>query len=87
MLGALQCWVGKGSVGLQLLLLLVILHMRGEGGGCVVTAVTHGALERFTIVVRLHMDLEVITKLRRKGHNNRHQMVFNNCVLIGLICR
>lgn len=43
------------------LLFLVVLHVRGERRGRVVAAIADGALEWFLVVVRLHVDLQVIT--------------------------
>lgn len=48
-------------VGRQLLLLLlVVLHVRGEGGCRVISSIADGALKGFAVIVRLHVDLEVI---------------------------
>lgn len=41
-------------------LLLVVLHVRCERGGRIVAAIAHSALKRFLVVVRLHVDLQVI---------------------------
>lgn len=39
---------------------LVALHVRGEGGGSVVAAITNGALERFPMVVSFQVDFQVV---------------------------
>lgn len=49
-----------------LLLLLVILHVRRQSGRGIITPIANGALEWLTVVVRLHVDLEVITREGRK---------------------
>ena len=38
----------------------MILHMRCECGGRIVTSVADRTLERLLIIVRLHVDLEMI---------------------------
>jgi len=38
----------------------MVLHVRREGGRRAVTPVAHRALERFLIVVRFHVNLQVI---------------------------
>lgn len=45
-----------------LLLLLVVLHVRGEGGRSVIAPIADGTLEGFAVVVRLHVDLKVIAE-------------------------
>ena len=52
----------------MLALLLVILHVRGEGGRCVVAPITDGALKGLAVVVRLHVDLEMVTRRGREGN-------------------
>lgn len=48
-------------VGRQLLLLLLmVLHVRCEGGCRVISSIADGALKGFAVIVRLHVDLEVI---------------------------
>lgn len=45
-----------------LLLLLVVLHVRGEGSRSVIAPIADGTLEGFAVVVRLHVDLKVIAE-------------------------
>jgi hypothetical protein len=51
---------------LLLLVLLVVLHVRGECRGRVVTPVTHRALERLLVVMRLHVNLQVVTAINNE---------------------
>lgn len=41
-------------------LLLVVLHVTGQGRRRIVAPITDRTLERFLVVVRLHVDLQVI---------------------------
>lgn len=58
-----ELWAGVAQWRLLLLLLLflVVLHVRCEGGCRVIAPIADGALEGLSVVVRLHVDLEVIT--------------------------
>lgn len=38
----------------------MVLHVRGEGGCRVISSIADGALKGFAVIVRLHVDLEVI---------------------------
>jgi len=40
---------------------MMVLHVRRKRGRRTVTSIAHRALERFLIVVRFHMNLQVIT--------------------------
>lgn len=57
-------WLMQGVSCLLLLLLLflVVLHVRGESGCRVIASIADGALEGLAIVVRFHVDLEVIAE-------------------------
>ena len=44
----------------------MVEHVRREGGGRAVAPLADGALERFPRVVRLDVDLEVVTDGRKK---------------------
>jgi hypothetical protein len=48
---------------LLLLVLLVVLHVRSECRSCVVAPVAHRALERLLVVMRLHVNLQVVTAM------------------------
>jgi hypothetical protein len=50
---------------LLLLVFLVVLHVRGKGRRCVVTPVAHCALERLLVVVRLHVNLQVVAAINK----------------------
>lgn len=72
-------WVMKmGTLVLLLLLLLVVLHVRRESCGRVIPAIADGALEGFAVVVRLHVDLEVVTE--REGERKRSWRLNNPVV-------
>jgi hypothetical protein len=51
---------------LLLLVFLVVLHVRSKGRRCVVTSVAHGALEWLLVVVRLHVNLQVVTAINKQ---------------------
>lgn len=46
----------------RVLLLLVVLHVRGEGCRSVIAPIADGALKGFAVVVRLHVNLKVIAE-------------------------
>jgi hypothetical protein len=51
---------------LLLLVFLVVLHVRGKGRRCVVTPVAHCALEWLLVVVRLHVNLQMVTAINKQ---------------------
>lgn len=52
--------ISQRWIAIQCLLLLMILHMRCERSGRIVATIANGALKWFLIVVRLHVDLQMI---------------------------
>lgn len=51
--------------------LLVLLHVRCEGGGGVVATVAHAALEGLLDVVRFHVDLQVVAEGEKDRERER----------------
>lgn len=51
---------------LLLLVFLVVLHVRSKGRRCVVTPVAYCALEWFLVVVRLHVNFQVVTAIKNQ---------------------
>lgn len=58
----MQSALADGAGVAALALALVALHVRRERGRRAVAAVAHRALERLLVVVRLHVDLQVVTE-------------------------
>jgi len=54
------------SILLLLLVFLVVLHVRSKGRCCVVTPVAYCALEWLLVVVRLHVNLQVVTAIYKQ---------------------
>jgi hypothetical protein len=54
---------------LLLLVFLVVLHVRRKGRRCVVTPVAYCTLEWLLVVVRFHVNLQVVTAINKQFEN------------------
>lgn len=52
----------EGVVPLECCLFFVTLHVRCECSRCIVASIANRALERFLIVMRFHVDFQMIAK-------------------------
>lgn len=58
----------------------MVLHVRGERGRRAVAPIANRALERFLIVMRFHVDLQVIAvPMREKKKNKTKIVVYYRC--------